>query len=118
MQHAFNVEVARDYCVNTALVLKELYYQIKRNEMHQKYFYDGRYWCYCPSKQFWAKYSYLKPLYIKKSIEELEDAGLIVIANYSNDSTSGRFNWWYGLTEKGEKYCRRVQMNQEMVPNQ
>lgn len=46
MKHIFDVEIAKKYGINVAVILENMSYWIKKNEANDKHFYEGKYWTY------------------------------------------------------------------------
>ena len=46
MEHLFDVEIAKQYGVNAAVVLRHLQFWIIKNKTHNQNFHDGRTWTY------------------------------------------------------------------------
>lgn len=99
MEHSFDIEIAQEYGVECAIIIKHLYYWIKKNKACDKNFHDGMYWTYGSVKSFGELFPYMGDKKIRNAINKLESSGLIVIGNY-NDLPFDRTKW-YALTEKG-----------------
>lgn len=99
MEHSFDIEIAQEYGMECAIILKHLYYWIKKNMACDKNYYDGAYWTYGSLKAFGELFPYMGEKKMRNAFNKLEDNGLIVVGNYNNlpfDRTK-----WYALTEKG-----------------
>lgn len=99
MEHSFDIEIAQEYGMECAIILKHLYYWIKKNIACDKNFHDGMYWTYGSVKSFCELFPYMGDKKIRNAINKLESSGLIIIGNY-NDLPFDRTKW-YALTEKG-----------------
>lgn len=99
MEHSFDIEIAREYGIPCAIVLKHLYYWIDKNRQNDKHYYDGCYWTYNSVKAFSTQFPYLSEKQIRTTLSKLEEQGLIKTANY-NTSMYDRTKW-YALTRKG-----------------
>lgn len=101
MIHSFDVDIAKKYGVNAAIILQNLYYWINKNKANEKHFHDGYYWTYNSVKAFEAMFPYMGKKQITYALDKLEDDEIIVTGNY-NDSSYDRTKW-YAITQKGYK---------------
>ena len=108
MEHSFDIEVAKEYGVNCAIILKNIYYWVEKNRANDKHFYDGSYWTYNSIKAFNELFPYLSEKQIRSALEKLENEGLILTGNYNKkpyDRTK-----WYAISEKGKCILLKGQM--------
>lgn len=99
MEHSFDVKIATEYGMECAVIIKHLYFWIKKNQVCEKNFHDGRYWTYGSVKAFCELFPYMGDKKLRNAFKKLEDNGLIVVGNYNTlpfDRTK-----WYALTTKG-----------------
>jgi uncharacterized phage protein (TIGR02220 family) len=97
MNHSFNIEVAKEYGVDCAIVLEHLNFWIKKNEANGKHFYDGRYWTYNSIKAFSELFPYWSESQIRRILIKLEDSNLILTGNFNKagyDMTK-----WYAVND-------------------
>lgn len=100
MTHSFDVEIAKEYGVNCAVILQHLYFWIAKNKANDRNFHDGRYWTYNSIKAFSDLFPYMTDKQIRNALKSLEETGLVLTGNY-NSSAYDRTKW-YALSEKGE----------------
>ena len=98
MEHSFDTEIAKEYGVNCAVILKNIYFWVLKNKANNQNFYDGKYWTYNSKKAFSELFSYMTERQIDYALKHLIDEGLVVTGNY-NKSTYDR-TLWYALTDK------------------
>lgn len=99
MEHSFDIKIATEYGMECAVIIKYLYFWIKKNQVCEKNFHDGRYWTYGSVKAFCELFPYMGDKKLRNAFKKLEDNGLIVVGNYNTlpfDRTK-----WYSLTTKG-----------------
>lgn len=99
MEHSFDIKIATEYGMECAVIIKHLYFWIKKNQVCEKNFHDGRYWTYGSVKAFCELFPYMGDKKLRNAFKKLEDNGLIVVGNYNTlpfDRTK-----WYSLTTKG-----------------
>lgn len=95
----FDVDIAKEYGINAAVILQNLSYWIEKNRANDQNFFDGNYWTYNSNKAFEKLFPYLSAKQIRSTIEKLIEQGLIITGNY-NKSAYDR-TLWYAITEKG-----------------
>ena len=108
MKHIFDVEIAKEYGVNAAIILENINFWIQKNEANEVNFFDGNYWTYNSVRAMEMLFPYMTTKQIRNAIDVLVDAGLVVIGNY-NENPMNRTKW-YALTEKGKSICQKGQV--------
>ena len=98
--HSFDVEIAKKYGVNCAIILQNLAYWIRHNEANERNYYDGNYWTYNSVKAFGELFPYISKRQISTALQKLIDEKIIITGNY-NKSAYDR-TLWYAITEKGK----------------
>lgn len=109
MFHFFDVDLAKKYGVNCAILIANFDYWISKNKANNTNFYDGRYWTFNSKKAFSELFPYLSEKQIRTTLDKLIDEGLIITGNY-NVSAYDR-TLWYAFTEKGESICLKRPMD-------
>lgn len=115
MEHSFDIEIAKEYGVNCAILLKNIYFWGKKSEANGKHFHDGLYWSYNSIEALAKLFPYLSTNKIRTALSKLEDKGLIKVGNY-NKSAYDRTNW-YAVTKKGESILQKSQMENDKKEN-
>ena len=109
MTHSFDVEIAKKYGVNCALILNNLYFWIEKNEANDKHFHDGYYWTYNSVKAFETLFPYLTSKQIRTAINTLVKEGIIIEGAYSENPYD--HTKWYAITEKGKSILPKGQID-------
>lgn len=99
MIHSFDVDTAKEYGINAAILLRHIAFWVQHNEMQNINFFDGMYWTYNSWKAFSTALPYMTTKQVRTALKILIDNGLIKTGHYS-DKTFDR-TLWYTLTEKG-----------------
>ena len=99
MEHHFNVNLAKEYGIEEAIILHHFYYWTVKNAVNEKHFHDGLYWTYNSRKAYSDFFTYLNETKIFRVIKHLEDEGVIIKGNYNADKWD-KTNW-YAITKKG-----------------
>lgn len=92
--HSFDPEVAAEVGVVPAVIYSNLLFWVMRNaaeaEMNDKgdarrHFHDGRWWTYNSVSALARLYPYLTQDQIRRALEKLESAALVVVGNFHAD---------------------------------
>ena len=114
MEHSFDIDIAKEYGIPAAILLKHIYYWVEKNRTNEKHYRDGYYWTYNSMKSFCKLFPYMSESTIKRAIKKLSDEGLIIEAVY-NDVPFDRTKW-YTLTSLGYELIRRSIGDVDSVP--
>ena len=98
MMYQFDVRVAMEYGVEEAVLLQNIYFWVKHNEVNNTNFHDGRYWTFNSAKAFTEFFPFWNELKIKRMLKKLEEKGALLTGNYNKipyDRTK-----WYTLSDK------------------
>lgn len=99
MEHSFDVEIAVRYGINSAILLKNLYFWIQKNAANGRHYHDGTYWTYNSKKAFVELFPYLTERQVRTALDRLVSEEIVIVGNYNErafDHTA-----WYAITEKG-----------------
>ncbi|MCP3924518.1 MAG: hypothetical protein GY714_18245 [Desulfobacterales bacterium] len=97
MNHSFNVEIAKIYGVDGAIIVENLYFWIAKNRANEKHYHDGQYWTYNSVNAFTVLFPYWSYKQIRRILDNLIKKGAINTGNYNKvgyDKTK-----WYGLSQ-------------------
>lgn len=100
MKHIFDVDIAKKYGVNAAVLLENLGYWIKQNEANQTNYYDGNYWTFNSRRAYREIFPYMSERQINTAFEKLIADGLVITGNYNKLAYDRTL--WYALTQKGK----------------
>lgn len=98
--HQFDINIAKIYGVNCAVILQNLWFWIRKNEANEKNYHDGYYWTYNSTKAFKDLFPYLSQKQIETALKRLRDDGVIITGNYNAIKYDRTL--WYAITEKGK----------------
>ena len=126
MEHSFDIDIAAEYGIECAILLKHLYFWIKKNKANDENFFDGRYWTYNSVKAFSVLFPYMTERKVRYTLEKMEEQGLIVVGNY-NKSQYDRTKWYaltdlaYSILQKGNFHLTKTangkDANGEPIPD-
>lgn len=95
--HAFNIEDAKQYGVDSAIILHNLRFWLDHNKANGSHINDGYAWTYNSARAFSELFPYWSSNKIQKLLKKLEGEGVIITGNYNKagyDKTK-----WYTLPE-------------------
>lgn len=99
MEHSFNVDIAKEYGIEEAIFIHNMYFWIKKNAANNVHLYDGRRWTYNSAKAYAELFPYMNENKIYRVIKSLTSYDIIVKGNY-NDNKYLQTSW-YAFTDKG-----------------
>lgn len=111
MHHIFDIEIAKQYGVNAAIILQNIEYWITYNKANEKCFYEGRYWTYSSVRAFEELFPYLSGQQIRTALQKLMDDEVIIKGCFNK--TGMDRTTWYAITEKGEVILNGGRSEQE-----
>lgn len=115
MEHSFDVDIATKLGIQPAIIFKNLYFWIKKNEANNKHFYDGYYWTYNSKKAFSELFPYMTERQIDYAIKKLIDAELVITGNYNKVAYDRTL--WYAITKKGYSILQNCEMETTKLLN-
>lgn len=100
MEHSFDVDIAREYGIPAAILLKQISIWIKKNKRDGRNLHDGRTWTYSTAAEMARMIPYLSEYQINRALSRMVQTGLIDKGNF-NRNTRDR-TAWYTLSKKAE----------------
>lgn len=118
MEHSFNIELAKEYGILEAILLKNIWFWIEKNRANEKNFYDGTYWTYNSTRAFNELFPYASESSIKRALKSLQEKGIIKTGNYNKSSYDRTL--WYAFTDLGYSIVsnRQMEMNKSSNGNE
>jgi hypothetical protein len=98
VNHSFNIELAKQFGVNAAIILENIIFWIAKNKANNHNLFDGRYWVYNSVRAWNELFPYLTRRKIQLALNRLEKNGVLLTGNY-NKMKADRTKW-YTLTDK------------------
>lgn len=115
MNHYFDIDIAKKYGVNSAVLLQNIGHWIKHNEANETNFFDGKYWTYNSRRAFKELFPYMSERQIDTALKKLIDAGIIITGNYNKIAYDRTL--WYALTQKGKSILHFDGMEDDKMSN-
>jgi hypothetical protein len=121
MKHCFDVEIAKEYGLEEAVVIENLAFWIRQNFIKNKNLNDGLYWTFYTFKNLNELLPYINISKLKRVINNLKEKKVIMIGNYNknnydkttwytiiNNQILSKYNieysivpWFFGLVHNG-----------------
>lgn len=109
MEHSFDIDLAKEFGIPSAILLNSFAFWIHKNEANNTNFYDGTYWTYNSVSAYAKMFPYLSEKQIRTAIQNLVDRGVLKTGNY-NKSAYDR-TLWYALTDYGKSILPKSQFH-------
>lgn len=122
MNYNFDVEVAREYGVNEAIMITNFQFWIKKNKSNNENFFDNHYWTYNSHKAFIKLFPFWSEQTIKTILKHLKERGVLITGNYNENKYDQTL--WYAFADEErwleESVCshKLVLTNGEVKTNQ
>lgn len=116
MNHSFDVEIAKEYGIQPAILLNHIYFWIEKNKANNKHYYDGYYWTYNSKKAFSELFPYMTERQIDYALTKLVNAGLIIKGNYNKNVYDRTL--WYAITKVGYSTLQNCKIEQPKLSNE
>lgn len=105
MDHHFNVEIAKDYGIEEAILIDHLFFWILKNEANDKNFFEGRYWTYSSASAMAKLFPYMNKATISRKLNRLADEGFLLKGNFNNSAYDRTI--WYAFSDKAVEYLSK-----------
>lgn len=115
MEHSFDINVAKKYGIQAAVLLKNIYFWIEKNRANETNFYDGYYWTYNSKKAFSDLFPYMTERQIDYTLKKLIDEEILVTGNYNKMAYDRTL--WYAITKKGYSILQNCEMETTKLLN-
>jgi hypothetical protein len=98
MDFSFNIEFAKRYGVDEAIMVKSFQFWIRLNKANKTNYHDLRYWTYNTNKSLTEYYPFWSEKQVRRIIESLVDKEILIKGNY-NKIAYDRTIWYAFLNE-------------------
>lgn len=99
MEHHFNTTLAKEYGIETAVIIQNLYYWIYKNAANEKNLREGRFWTYNSINAFAILFEYLSKHQIQRVLKKLKDLDIILAKNFNENPYDKTL--WYAFSDNG-----------------
>ena len=115
MEHSFDIEVAKEYGVLEAVIIKNFQYWILKNIANRKNFMDGRYWTYNSLSALCELFPYVSSRQIRYAIDNLIEKGVFIKGCFNEDKRDRTI--WFSFADFGKWICQNCQMTSAKIGN-
>ena len=77
MTHQFDVEIAKEYGVDIAIIVNNIAFWIQKNKANEKHIHDGKVWTYNTTKAFTELFPYWTDNQIRRILFNMQKKGNI-----------------------------------------
>ena len=95
MDYSFNIEFAKRYGVDEAIMVKSFQYWIRLNKANKVNYHDSRYWTFNTYKSLTEYYPFYTEKQVRRIIESLVDKKILIKGNYNKISYDRTI--WYAF---------------------
>lgn len=106
MEHSFDIEIAKKYGIECAIVYKHILFWIIKNKAHNKNFRDGSYWTYFSISSLQSIFPYFSIKQLRTILEKMKEQGIIKVGNYNSQKYDRTL--WYAFVEEPEELKKIV----------
>jgi len=113
MNHSFNVELAKKYGIEEAILIENIAFWIKKNMTNNKNYINGEYWVYNSSKSFNELFPYMNCKKIQRALLKLEKLNVIKSDNFNKlpyDKTK-----WYAIVDPQVKKIFELNVSDDFI---
>ena len=108
-EHSFDIELAREFGVNAAILFNNICFWINKNRANGKNFFDGDYWTYNSKRAFAELFPYMSERQVGSALQKLVEARMIKTGNYNEDKRDK--TTWYALDINGACMVQKCQIH-------
>jgi len=119
MTHMFDVEIAKEYGADVAVIVSNFEFWILKNKANKAHIHDGKVWTYNSIKAFSELFPYWTENQIRRILSTMKEKGIIETGNFNKvgyDRTT-----WYTFSEpflQNHKWiCAKPQMDLSETTN-
>lgn len=111
MEHLFDVDIAKEYGVNAAIMIRHFQFWIIKNKANGRHFHDGKTWTYNTVQALADIFDYWTPKQVRTILEGLLRKKVLIQGNY-NSNKYDRTKWYTFVDE--ERFAR---IDKSICPN-
>ncbi len=97
-EYSFNLEAARKYGVDGAILLQGLAFWITKNRANARHFRDGRWWTYNSQEALAKLFPFWTRRQIQRIVKNLNEEGAVLTASYSQGAQHNVT--WFALSDE------------------
>lgn len=113
--YLFDTEVAKEFGLNEAIVIKAFQFWIIKNKANGTNFYDGHYWTYNSKKALLELFPFWSEQNLRTIMAHLIDKGVLITGNYNQ--TKYDHTLWYAFQDEERWLCGNQQIDMSKSTN-
>lgn len=113
--HFFDVNIAKLYGVNCAVILQNFHFWIEKNRANGINEHNGEYWTFNSKKALSELFPYMNERQIDYAIKKLVNDGILITGNFNKYAYDRTL--WYAITKKGYSILQNCQMHLTKLSN-
>lgn len=117
MNHSFNVDIAKKFGIEEAVIVENIYFWISVNGAEDRNLHNGRYWTYNSQKGFASLFTYMTENVVRRALENLcngkkDENGeyiiepILVKDDFNENKMSKKK--WYAFNDNGIELLRTL----------
>jgi len=99
MEYSFDIDIAKQYGINEAIMIKNFQYWINKNKSNNTNNHDGRTWTYNSVEAYTQLFPFWNYNQIKRILKSLINQGVLLTGNY-NKAKYDRTKWYAFVEEQ------------------
>mgnify|MGYP003287134660 CR=1 FL=1 len=103
MVYSFDIDVAKEYGVNEAIMIANLQFWITKNKANNKGYYNNHYWTYNSKNALQKLFPFWTERQIRYILDNLINKGVLITANYNKNKYDKTL--WYAFVDE-EKWIK------------
>ncbi len=109
MEHSFDIDVAKEYGILEAVIIRNFQYWIAKNKANKENFKDDHYWTYNSTAALCELFPYASKDQLIKRINVLVEKGVLIKGHY-NDNPTDRTTW-FAFADEGKWIMQNGKMD-------
>ena len=98
MEYSFDIEIAKNYGVEEAIMIKNFQFWIMKNKANSKNFYDNKTWTYNSNKAYAILFPFWTEKQIRRILLSLISQNVLIKGNYNNNQYDRTL--WYSFSNE------------------
>lgn len=99
MEHSFNVQFAKKYGIEEAIIVHNFYFWLRKNIANEKHLHNGRAWTYNSNTAFTLLFPYINKTKVFRVLKNLEENKIILKGNFNENVWDKTL--WYSFSDFG-----------------
>ncbi|WP_405329549.1 hypothetical protein [Leeuwenhoekiella sp. LLG6367-2.1] len=106
MTYQFDVELAKEYGVENAVMLQNIHFWCRKNAANKRNYFEGYFWTYNSQEAFAKLFDFWSRKQVMRVLKNCQKLGALKVSNF-NEKSNNRTHW-YAVTESVEYFLGPV----------